>query len=287
MTHQEIEQQEIIERYVRHKLTPDERRAFQEHYFSCESCFAETQTAARFVAGVRNAARAGAFDAATAGNEGAAAWWMGWLNPAFACAAAACLVLTVALGWVVFKQLPALREEAARERQAREQAARDKEAGLAQAQAELERERRLSAEERAAREELQTRLDELAQNSPSRRPDAVGEAQANVPLVLLEAQRDAQAGSNQLVLPAGAKSATLWVELAPETRYESFQLEVLSADKRLLTTIAGARANSYGALAVTVPARMLQRGKYLVRAYGVKGGQHTLVGEYDLLVRRQ
>ena len=59
MNHHEIEQDEIVERYVRHRLAADERLAFQEHYFACDECFAQVQTTARFVAGVRQAARAG------------------------------------------------------------------------------------------------------------------------------------------------------------------------------------------------------------------------------------
>jgi hypothetical protein len=44
---------------VRHKLPPDERRAFQEHYFACEECFEQVQITARLVAGVRRASRKG------------------------------------------------------------------------------------------------------------------------------------------------------------------------------------------------------------------------------------
>jgi hypothetical protein len=36
MNHHEIEQSEILERYVRHQLAEDERLAFQEHYFGCD-----------------------------------------------------------------------------------------------------------------------------------------------------------------------------------------------------------------------------------------------------------
>jgi len=59
MTHDQIRDGEVIERYVLHKLTPAERQAFQEHFFECEECFQETNVAARFIAGVRDASRSG------------------------------------------------------------------------------------------------------------------------------------------------------------------------------------------------------------------------------------
>jgi len=59
MTHDQIRVAKFIERYVLHKLTPAERQAFQEHFFECEECFQETNVAARFIAGVRDASRSG------------------------------------------------------------------------------------------------------------------------------------------------------------------------------------------------------------------------------------
>lgn len=59
MTHQEIEQREIIERYVRDQLAPEEQRAFQEHFFTCDACFEQVQMTERFIAGVRYAAETG------------------------------------------------------------------------------------------------------------------------------------------------------------------------------------------------------------------------------------
>lgn len=57
MTHQEIQANEIVEQYVRGKLTNAERRAFQEHFFECDECFQQVEVMASFVAGVREASR--------------------------------------------------------------------------------------------------------------------------------------------------------------------------------------------------------------------------------------
>jgi hypothetical protein len=48
MTHDEVEQREIVELYVRKRLSPEDRGAFQEHFFACDSCFDQIQTMERF-----------------------------------------------------------------------------------------------------------------------------------------------------------------------------------------------------------------------------------------------
>src|SRR5438128_1628347 len=113
MTHQEIEEKEIIERYVLHQLTSEERLAFQEHFFSCDQCFEQAQIEARFIASVRDASAVGVLaDAQPQGLETSGpSLWMRWLRPAFAFAVVALLALTIALGWLVFKRIPELHQE--------------------------------------------------------------------------------------------------------------------------------------------------------------------------------
>ena len=53
MLHSQIENEEIIERYVRSQLTPEARRAFEEHFMGCDKCFEKLQTTERFIAGIR------------------------------------------------------------------------------------------------------------------------------------------------------------------------------------------------------------------------------------------
>src|ERR1044071_8471195 len=101
MTHREIQDGEIIERYVRHQLAPDERRLFQEHIFACEECFEQVQMTSRFIAGVRQASRSGGL---AEGVAEPAAWWARLFRPAFGLALAAVLVLIIALGWFLFGQ---------------------------------------------------------------------------------------------------------------------------------------------------------------------------------------
>src|SRR5215467_3585771 len=44
MNCREVEEQDILERYVLDRLTDSERDAFEQHYFECDSCFSQLQT---------------------------------------------------------------------------------------------------------------------------------------------------------------------------------------------------------------------------------------------------
>jgi len=86
MTHQYIDNQEIVEGYVRNKLTPERRLAFEEHFFACDECFEKVQSAERFVTGVRYAAEAGllAREVPRLAAGKASSFWAAWLKPALA-----------------------------------------------------------------------------------------------------------------------------------------------------------------------------------------------------------
>jgi Putative zinc-finger len=288
MNHHEIEQQDIIERYVRHQLPDAERRAFQEHYFACDQCFAQVESTAKFIAGVQRSSRVGVL-AQTAQSvreiASAAPWWANWFKPAFAAAAIACLLLAATLGWIVFRQIPQLQAEIAQERQAREAAEQRTGQTEQSTKEELEKERLRAESEKKKREELEGQIARNQTPSPVPSPSrASAETRANVPVVILESTRDSQSGTN-FKLPADAKSLTLWVEVEAGNRYDGFQMQIFTGSGRAVKTIHGLKANSYGALAASVSTQQLPAGKYLVKLFGLKDQQKELVGDYDLTLR--
>lgn len=111
MTHEEIEQGDIAEEYVRGRLSPQDRAAFEDHYFACDDCFDKVQAIDRLASGVRNAVREGALPLSGHGRTG-------WYEPAFYLSAAASLVLSAALGWSLLRERPRLESELSLERQA-------------------------------------------------------------------------------------------------------------------------------------------------------------------------
>ena len=200
MTHQEIEKSEVIERYVRHQLTAEERRSFQEHFFACAECFAQVQDTARFIAGVKQAARQGLLNERAT----AAPWWAWLFSPAFGLAAAVGLAL--AIGWFWFRQSNAPEQRMAY------QASPTPVPTVA------------STPEVAATPppKLQEQRDLLAQNRPP------VEAADKPISVLLESQREASASSNQLTLTPNAKRVILRVEVEPGGRFAAIRRKSLT-----------------------------------------------------------
>jgi hypothetical protein len=247
MMHPEIEDQEIVERYVRNQLAEEERKAFEEHFFACDDCFEKLQATERFVAGMRDAARRGLLAGDVEGT--AFAWRIGsWLIPAFGVSASAALLLATVSGWLYFVQLPKLRGQ------------------LSQSAAELR-------SQQQARVALEHQIASSIQ------------AEANVPLVMLQATRDVQAAPNEVSVPLEAKHVVLWVEV-PRGKFSRFRLEVDATDNRPVEMLDNLQRNSYGALAVSLPVEALQPGDYRIRLTAEEPVPASLLAEYRLRIRR-
>lgn len=121
MLHTQIEHDEVFERYVRNRLTPDDRQAFEEHFFACDECFAKVQSMERFAAGARDAAEHGLLGSATGAIDSrSASEWALW---AFAGSSFAAIALAVVLGWALIYRIPSLqRAQEPQQRLARLQA---------------------------------------------------------------------------------------------------------------------------------------------------------------------
>ncbi|HKW63308.1 MAG TPA: zf-HC2 domain-containing protein [Candidatus Acidoferrum sp.] len=247
MMHQQIEDQEIIERYVRNQLEPEERKAFEEHFFGCDDCFEKLQATERFVAGIRDAAARGLLPDGASGTvppRRIAPWWI----PAFGLSAVAALLLASVTGWLYFIQMPKMRGQ------------------LSQSAADL----RAAQEERAA-------LEQQLQRSV--------QVEANVPLVMLQATRDTQAPPTEATLPAGAPHLVLWIDVG-SGRFTAYRLEIYGADGKLLDTLEHLTRNSYGALAASLPAERLQPGNFRIKLSGEEPPPASLLAEYRLRIRR-
>ncbi|MDX2034229.1 MAG: zf-HC2 domain-containing protein [Blastocatellia bacterium] len=265
MTHQQIQENELIERYVRRQLGPEERRAFQEHYFECEECFEAVQTAARFIAGVRQSARTGVLAQPTVEK---APWWAWLFQPAMGAAAAAILLLAAAAGWFYLS-----REARSTGDLTRGATPSGPSAGTPL----LEKERAPAPTSTPAEPEKPQEL--LARNH------APEELAPRSPAILLESARGG--GGNQVTLPANVRAVILRIEVEPGAAFTSYQFQVLDNAKRAIATASSGRANARGAVAASLSAEKLQSGTYRVRWFGVRDGQRELIGESDLTILRQ
>ena len=247
MMHQEIDDQEIIERYVRKQLAAEERRAFEEHFFGCEECFEKLQATERFVAGVRDAGSRGLLEGSSA-DVTPARNWGAWVFPALAASSCAAVALAVLAGWTLLFQMPRLRQQLSR----------------------------ASADLSAQREAIAALQKQVVSSA---------EAETNVPLVMLQATRDAQALPNDAVVSPKAKHLTLWIEVLSSTA-STFLLEIAAADGHHIQAFENLKRNTYGALVISLPAEALQAGIYTVKLSRQEPSPVTLVAEYRLRIRR-
>lgn len=246
--HQDIKDQEIVERYVRNQLSPEERRAFEEHFFGCEECFAKLQIMERFIAGLDDAGNRGLLDSSRSTETSPVRTWSSWMFPALAASSCAVIVLAIVAGWTLLSSVPKLQKQ------------------LNQASADVSAQREaIAALEKQVASATQTEI--------------------NVPLVMLQATRDAQAPTAEAFLPAGAAHLVLWID-AVSPRFRTFRLELYGAEDKPVETLKQLALNSYGALAVALPAQRLRPGEFRIKLFGEEPTAETLLAEYRLRIRR-
>jgi hypothetical protein len=284
MTHQEIQANEIIEQYVRGKLTTTERRAFQEHLFECDECFQQAEFTARFVAGVREASRTGLLTAHQPERARTVDAWFnqGWALRWAAPALAASLLIAIALiGWWALslrRQNQWLTQQTAEQNRAAEQLRlsetkiRELENRGIASQAEkesLQQELRRLKEQVAAAE--QQRGSQLAQ---VRQPDT------NLPTINIYPVGDAQRSGgtsevNQLRLPPETRRFVLLLsDIQPGLA--NYQLEIMNSSGRMLRRLTRLKPDRNGEIGVTLNRSLFSQDKYTLKL----SGQGKLIAEY-------
>jgi len=294
MTHQQIHDNEIIEQYVLQKLSPADRQAFQEHYFECDECFAQANSAARFIAGVREASKSGVLAAAGPGPAALPNRWTpavfnpGWARVWAMPALAMCLMLAVALIglWALSlrRQNQLLVQQTAEQRatserlQSLEAKIRELKASDSASQGQKES---LNAEVARLKEQLaatEERESQVAQLRPP--PNNLQQPEVNVPVRNIYPLGDAQrsGGSdevNHLNVERGARTFDLILgDYQPG--YSSYRLEIRDSSGRLVTTRAGLKPDKNGELSVRLNRTIIAKGQYRMKLYG----QGKSVAEY-------
>lgn len=116
MNHTEATELKATERYLLNELTPDQRDAFEEHYFDCQECAEDLRAASVFVEEAKVQLPALVADTAPARQpvqlrpERRKPWWSFLTLPAFAAPAFAALLAVIA--YQNFATIPALRSAA-------------------------------------------------------------------------------------------------------------------------------------------------------------------------------
>ena len=289
MTHQEIQDNDVIEQYVRHKLSPVARRAFQEHFFECDECFQQTNVAARFIAGVRDASRIGVLSADRTARPVVGSRWLpfgfreGWAIPALA------LVLLVAVALIGLWALSLKREN---QRLAQRTPVDD--SASEQLQRSEAKIRELEASDRALKEQSESlrkensRLKEQVATTAREQENYIAQLRQpdiNVPVrniyPLGDALRSDGIGEiNKLNVPRGTRTFVLILgDYKPG--YTTYRLEIRESSGRLVAQRGGLKSDQNGELSVMLNRTLLRQGKYRLKLYGGKEAVAEYVVEVE------
>jgi|GEM_PF-1688723 len=285
MTHQEIQANEVVEQYVRGKLTNAERQAFQEHFFECDECFQQVEVTASFVAGVREASRTGLLTAPdqperarTVGAWSNQGWFFQWAAPALA---ASLLIAVALIGWWALslrRQNQQLAQQTSEQNRAAEQLK------LSEAKIrELENRGLASQAEKESLQQEVQRLKEQVAATEGQRGSQLAQVQqpdTNLPTINIYPVGDAQRSGgtsevNQVQLPPGTRRFVLLLsDFQP--RLANYGLEIMNSSGRLVARRAGLKPDRRGEIAVTLDRSLLSEGKYTLKLLG----QGRLIAEY-------
>jgi anti-sigma factor RsiW len=207
MDHADIEEQQIAERYVMGKLSPEEAALFEEHYLSCDECLDRLALAESMERGFK---RAAGQDAArlVATRQLAFVAWLARLGRSRQLAALAMAVLVIAVlpGLLAVREIGQRERELTATRSALEQE-RERSAAGSRTAAETERlSRELDASRRDLAREQEARAKADEELAAARQP------QSNVPILFLNPERGTGEPTHRVHLP----HTPGWIVLALE-----------------------------------------------------------------------
>jgi hypothetical protein len=256
MDHRSIDAENIAERYVAGRLSPDEAASFEEHYLDCPACCARVEAAERLQRGLRRLA-----EEAAVGAPRVSRWSR---SPQLALAAAALLAIGLVPAWIELREVQRLRSGFARNN-----ASGDRLAAVAGT---LEQTRRDLATEAAKREALTREI------AADRLP------QAALPVLALTPVRG-EAPARILKLPARPGWVALWVEPG-DTDFPAYRATLTKEQGAVVVFQASRLAlNDLGALLVTVYSTSLAPGAYRLDLEGLPAsGAPVPVGRFSLRI---
>jgi putative zinc finger protein len=107
-------------------------------------------------------------------------------------------------------------------------------------------------------------------------------AAANLPIAVLNATR--AAGTTYILkVPVSVREIAVWMEVEPDGRHETFDLNVSDEAGRAIESVPGLARNGEGAVAVVLPATKMPVGRYILKL--ASDGQ--LLAQYTLEIAAQ
>ena len=262
MNHTEIEQHQMIDRYVMGTLPPDEAERFEEHYLSCPQCLDQLALAESMQRGFKRAAGQDAASIAVTRQLALFAWLsrLGRSRQA-AVLAMGLLVVVVAVlpGGLALRRLNEVDRELAETRRTLEQE-RERSAAGSRTAAEVEK---LRSELDASRRDLVQ--EQKAREQAAEQLAAVQTPQANVPILYLDTVRGSstEEPDQQLRRPPAHGWAVLSLQLTPPFA-RSYRATLRDTGGKELWGGTGLQPDEGGAVSLSLPGRLLAPGDYTI-----------------------
>lgn len=278
MDHAYVEEHGLVESYLKDRLSESERSAFEAHYFDCETCIEQLETASDF--------REGMLQMAAEDTMRASGLLVGLAllsrRRRLAWGGALLLLLALPLGLLIARNRGLERQLA----EARETApAPVDDPRIASLEAELRSLRESGAGDRRELEEELANERQARAAAETTAEKTAGRPQVNVPVFMLASVRSGEEGRepvNRVSLPAAAESVLLTVELAM-LDFPSYRAVLQDERGREIWQAGGLRPDSRDALVLLLPSRMLPSGDYRLTIEGANG---LAVGDYPFRVVR-
>jgi hypothetical protein len=291
MNHKQIDQLDLINRYLMGNLPAEESAAFEEHFVDCSECIARLQTTENFLKDLRFVAAQRAVEFEPRSASGALRLF---LKPFFSrpvvWATASLLIAGLTGTFFLISYTQGLRYEIAQTKSLSEDWQRryedERQSSVSAEQMRGESEAQRAEQIRSLEAELKQQKALREQRSePIRRPPAEGD----LPMLVLNSVRSGEpnpAGPvNRIDLPRAAAIFAVLISLEDEIRFETYRITILDDRRRLVWKRGELTQGPQGALSIWLNTSLFQPGDYslIVEGYD-KEGRKTEIGNYPFLI---
>jgi hypothetical protein len=265
MNHPDIEERQMIDRYVMGQLPPDEAEHFEDHYLSCPQCLDQLALAESMQRGFKRAAGQDVARFAVTRQLALFAWLsrLGRSRQA-AVLAMALLVVAVAVlpGSLALRRLGERDRELAETRRTLKQE-RERAAAGSRTAAEIDKLRaELEASQQNLTREREARTQAAEQLAEAQVP------QGNVPILFLDAMRGGSSTDEpRLRRPSGSNRAVFALQIDPPFA-PSYQVVLRDANGRELWRGKGLQPDERETLSLSLPGSLLETGSYTLAVEG-------------------
>lgn len=290
MDHKDIDELDLVERYLMGRLVAEESAEFEAHFVDCLECVRQLKTTKALIDGLRIVGSEQIPEPRGYEPKGL----FRWLQPTssrWSLVAGALLLVSLVAVVVVSNQNRRLRLEADQARSA-----------SAEWKRRYEGEREVSSlaetKNQASERDLKTQLAQLRaeldnehkRNSYETTDNhvALKKPQINLAIFVLKSIRGSEPATgalNELFLPRSSKNFVISVPLEGEGSYKSYGMTIRGDHSRPIWKGGGLKPDRYNSLSVGFNSTFFRAGDYLLTVDGVaEDGSTSVVGKYSFRV---